>query len=132
MRSFLTPPHLPTLTSASPHPPPPIGRALRSPDMPHTEREADSAAEGLVAEKCLGTARPLESLSCSSRTFYRGAAFAATDERHAVGATTALPNPTANAAACLSEGGLELLYHASSLAIIHFQVGTRTRTLTLP
>ena len=69
-------------------------------------------------------------MSCSSRTFYRGAAFAATDERHAVGATTALPNPTANAAACLSEGGLELLYHASSLAIIHFQVGTRTPTPT--
>ena len=46
----------------------------------------------------------------------------ATDERHAVGATVAQPDATANAAACLSEGGLEQLYHASSLAIIHFQV----------
>ena len=63
-------------------------------------------------------------MSCSSRTFYRGAAFAATDERHIVGATIARPDPTANAAACLSEGGLELLYHASPLAIIHFQVGS--------
>lgn len=94
------------------------------PDMPHGEGEAEGRAEGLVAEKCLGAARPLDAVSCSSRTFYRGAAFAATDERHAVGATTARPDPTANAAACLSDGGLELLYHASSLAIIHFQVGS--------
>jgi hypothetical protein len=92
--------------------------------MPHGEGEAEGRAEGLVAEKCLGAARPLDAVSCSSRTFYRGAAFAATDERHAVGATTARPDPTANAAACLSDGGLELLYHASSLAIIHFQVGS--------
>ena len=61
-------------------------------------------------------------MSCTSRTFYRGSTFKATDERHAVGATIAQPDATANAAACLSEGGLEQLYHASSLAIIHFQV----------
>ena len=60
-------------------------------------------------------------MSCTSRTFYRGSSFKATDERHAVGATIAQPDATANAAACLSEGGLEQLYHASSLAIIHFQ-----------
>jgi len=100
------------------------------PDMPHNKGGADDGAglglvaSGLVAEKCLGAARPLEAVSCSSRTFYRGAGFAATDERHAVGATTARPSPTANAAACLSEGGLEQLYHATSLAIIHFQVGS--------
>ena len=94
------------------------------PDMPHGDAEADGRAAGLVAEKCLGSARPLDEVSCTSRTFYRGSTFKATDERHAVGATIAQPDATANAASCLSEGGLEQLYHASSLAIIHFQVGS--------
>ncbi len=46
------------------------------PDMPQEEqasRAAEVATEGLVAEKCLGAAKPLEPFSCGSRTFYRGA-----------------------------------------------------------
>jgi len=90
------------------------------PNMPLSEEQSESA---LVAEKCLGAAKPLDGFSCGSRTFYRGDDFAATDDRNTIGATTAQPDPLKNAGACV-QGGLEPLYHRSPLVIIHFQVGS--------
>lgn len=89
------------------------------PNMPQDKVQENS----LVAEKCLGAAKPLDSFSCGSRTFYRGEMFAATDDRNAIGATTMLPDPLKNAADCIASG-IGSMYHRSPLVIIHFQVGS--------